>query len=150
MAFLPNLCGNRKCFRAASNIIIVCGCKHPSFKYTSLPFWGGRGGVWEGGGDWQQAGCVLPETEPDDSCTPAFFQTRCVWPNPDQATQIGSGSVLHNMSHRMREVRSGLYDPARFWLYPKRFRIGSGMFTGIISSLSSISECRYYNWRDAY
>ena len=42
------------------------------------------------------------------------------------AIQIGSGSVLHNMIHaffgkmelkRMREVGSGIYYPARFWLH---------------------------------
>ena len=36
-------------------------------------------------------------TESDDSCTLACFQTRCTWPKPDQAIQIGSGIVLHNM-----------------------------------------------------
>ena len=75
------------------------------------------------------------------------FQTRCVWPSPDQATQIGSGSVSHNMIHaffektelnRVREVGSGRYDPGRFWLHagrnghnwplPKRFRIESSPF----------------------
>ena len=40
----------------------------------------------------------------------------------------------------MREVGSGIYNPARFWLhagrnghdwpYPKRFRVGFGMSTG--------------------
>ena len=29
-------------------------------------------------GNWYQASCVLPGTGPDDSCTPAHFQTRCV------------------------------------------------------------------------
>ena len=79
--------------------------------------------------NWQRAGCVLPETGPDDSCTPTCFQTRCVSPNPDKATQIGSGSVSHNMIHaffgkselnRMREVGSGIYDPARLWLHAGR------------------------------
>ena len=55
---------------------------------------------------------------------PMCFQTRCVWPNPDQAIQIGSGSVLHNIIHaffgktelnHMPEVRSG-----RFWLHAGR------------------------------
>ena len=75
------------------------------------------------------ASCQKQETGPNDSCTPACFQTRCVWPNPGQATQIGSGSVLQNMNHaffektelkRMREVRSGIYYPARFWLHAGR------------------------------
>ena len=48
---------------------------------------------------------------------------------PDQAIQIGSGSVLHNMIHaslektelkRMREVWSCIYYPARFWLHAGR------------------------------
>ena len=43
--------------------------------------------------------------------------------------EIGSGSVLHNMIHaffgkmelkRMREVGSGIYYPARFWLHAGR------------------------------
>ena len=75
-------------------------------------------------------------TRPDDSCTSACFRTRSVGPKPDQAIQIGSGPVLHNMirasfgrtePNRIREV--GIYDPARFWLHagrnwaqPKRFR----------------------------
>ena len=55
------------------------------------------------------------ESGPDNSCTPACFQTRCVWPNADQAILIGSRSVLHNMIHaffektelnRMRKVGS--------------------------------------------
>ena len=51
--------------------------------------------------NWQRAGCVLPESGPDDSCTPACFQTRCVCPNPDQAIQTGSGSVLRSMIHAL-------------------------------------------------
>ena len=55
-------------------------------------------------------------TGPDDSRTPACFWTRCVWPKPDQAIQIGSGPVLHNMiwafrgrtELRMREAGSGI------------------------------------------
>ena len=107
------------------------------------------------------AGRLRPaRTGPDDSCTPASFQTRCVWPNPDQAIQIRSGSVLRNMIHaffgktelkRMREVGSGIYDPGRFWLHagrndhnwqPKRFRIGSSMFTGttIVSDINTTSS----------
>ena len=38
-------------------------------------------------------------TGPNDSCTTAHFQTGRVWLNPDQAIQIRSGSVLHNMIH---------------------------------------------------
>ena len=77
----------------------------------------------------------LPETGPNDSCTPACFQTRSVWPNPDQAIQIGSGSVLHDMIHaffgktelkRMREVKSGIYYPARFCLHTGRNQNASG------------------------
>ena len=157
MAFLPNLCGNRKCFRVASKIIIICGCKHPSFKFISLPFFGGCGG--KEGGNWQQAGCVLPETEPNDSCTPAVFQTRYVWPNPDQATQIGSGSVLHNMIHwifgkaepnRMREVRSGIFYTIRLDSGCIQNTSGSDRACLLgLSSLSSVVECRYYNWRGA-
>ena len=40
---------------------------------------------------------------PNDSCTLACFRTRCVWPNPDQAIQIGFRSVLHNMIHAFFE-----------------------------------------------
>ena len=49
-----------------------------------------------------------------------FASRPCAWPNPDQAIQIGPGSVLHNMTHaftgkktelkRLREVGSGIYD----------------------------------------
>ena len=77
--------------------------------------------------NWQRDGCVLPETGPvDDSCRPACFWTRCVWPKPDQAIQIGSGWVLHNMvqaffgkteESRMREGGSGMCHPARFWMH---------------------------------
>ena len=31
-----------------------------------------------------------PRTGPDDFCTLAYFQTRSVWPKPDQAIQVGS------------------------------------------------------------
>ena len=53
-------------------------------------------------------------TGPDDSFTLACFRASCVWPKPDKAIQIGSGSVLHTMfkkekkekgSNRTREVR---------------------------------------------
>jgi len=72
-------------------------------------------------GNWQWAGCVLPEIGLDDSCILACLKTRCVWPNPDQAIQIRSGSVLHNMIHVFFEktelnwmwgVGSGIYNPA--------------------------------------
>ena len=55
-------------------------------------------------------------TEPNNSCTPTCFQTRCVWPEPDQAIQVGSGLVLHNViwvffgsmgPNQMREVGFG-------------------------------------------
>ena len=77
-------------------------------------------------GNWWRAGCILPETGPDDSDPPTCFQKRCVCLKPDQAIQIGSRSVLHNVIHvffgktelnRMREVVSGIYNPALFWLH---------------------------------
>ena len=34
---------------------------------------------------------------PNDSCTAACFWTRSVWPKPEQAIQVRSGPVLHNM-----------------------------------------------------
>ena len=63
-------------------------------------------------------------TRPDDFCTVACFQTRCIWPKPDQAIQIGCGLVLHKMIHAIfgrtepnliQEVESGMYNPDRFW-----------------------------------
>ena len=63
---------------------------------------------------------------PNDSCTLTCFQMGCVWPKPDQAIQIRSGLVLHNMiqafsgrleANGMQEVGSGIYDPAQFWLH---------------------------------
>ena len=63
---------------------------------------------------------------PDDSCTPACFQTRCIWPKLDQAIQIRSRLVLNAMTkaffgrmelNQMQEVGSSIYDPARFWLH---------------------------------
>ena len=54
-------------------------------------------------------------TVPGDSCTLACFQTRSVWPKPDQVIQIRSGPVLHNVIqvffgkmelNQMQEVRS--------------------------------------------
>ena len=67
-------------------------------------------------------------TRLNDSCTLACFQTRCFWPKPDQAIQIGTRLVLHSMIHAsfgrtepnwMWEVRSGIYiyDLAQFWLH---------------------------------
>ena len=50
--------------------------------------------------------------------TPAWFRNRCVWPKPDRAIQIGSGSVLYSTTraffwrtelNRMLEVGSGRY-----------------------------------------
>ena len=76
------------------------------------------------------AGCLYSaRTRPDDSCTLACFRTRCTWPKPGQAIQIGSGLVLYNMTrafknkqnknkpelNQMREARSGTYNPAWFW-----------------------------------
>ena len=105
-------------------------------------------------GNWWLASCILPETGPYDSYPPTCFQKRCICLKPDQAIQIGSRSVLYNMIHvffgkteqkQMQEVRSGIYNPAGFWLhngrnghnwlYPKRFRIGCGMFTGCLPVL---------------
>ena len=61
------------------------------------------------------------------------LRTSCVFPKPDKAIQIGSGSVLHTMiralfkkekkekePNRTREVGSGIYDPARFCLHVGR------------------------------
>ena len=65
----------------------VCGRTEPSLKV----------------GNWWRAVCVLPETGPDDSCTPACFRTGSVWPKPGTVSQnsIGSGLVLYNI---IREV----------------------------------------------
>ena len=74
----------------------------------------------------QKAGPMIPAQ--------ACFQTRCVSSNPDKPIQIGPGSDLYKMIHAffktktktktelclMREVRSGRYDPARFWLHAGR------------------------------
>ena len=94
----------------------VCGRAEPTLKV----------------GNWWRAVCVRPKTGPDDSGTPACFQTRCVWPNPkpvyfetdelwpnpDQATQIGSGSVLHNMIHAFFEKNGTKTDAgSRIWHY---------------------------------
>ena len=59
----------------------------------------------------------------------AHPHTRRVRPKPDQAIQIGSRLVLHNMiwaffgragPNQMQEVRSSIYDPAQFWLYASK------------------------------
>ena len=102
---------------------------------------------------------MMPTYKQNASSTLAGFQTRCVSPNPDQTTKIGSGSVLHNMMHDFfgktelkwrREVGSGMHDLGQFWLHagcngcnwpwPKCFRIGSGMFTGYIYISSSCAD----------
>ena len=57
-------------------------------------------------------------TGPSDSCTPACFWTRPIWPKPDQAIQIRSGPILHSVvwaffarmePNWMQEVGSGIY-----------------------------------------
>ena len=72
----------------------------------------------------------------------------CVWPIHDQAIQVGSESVLHNMIYAffgkmepnwMWEVGSSVYDPAHFWL-PKCFRIRSGKFTGSVATNSDLFD----------
>ena len=65
------------------------------------------------------------KTRPDDSCTPACFWTRYIWPSDfDQAIQIGSRLVLHKMIrvffgrtelNWMRKAGSGTYNSAQFW-----------------------------------
>ena len=92
------------------------------------------GRLWKNGTEFESgklvAGLLRPvRNRASDSCTPACFQTRCVWPNPDQTIQIGSGSVLR-MIHaffwkmepemRTREVGSGICDPVRVWLQAGR------------------------------
>ena len=90
-------------FSTCNKIRTLCGRKLPILKVVR---------------NWQRAGCVLPENGPDDSCTRACFRTRCVWPTPDQAIQIGSGPVLYSLirtffgrtePNRMRGVGSGIY-----------------------------------------
>ena len=65
-------------------------------------------------------------TGPSDSCTPACFQTRSVWPKADQAIQIRSMLVLYNMIqaflesmelNQMQEGRSGICSLAHLWLH---------------------------------
>ena len=65
-------------------------------------------------------------TRSSDSCKPACFLTRCFWPKPDQAIQIGSRLSLHNMIRAffgrpepnwMRKVGWDIYDLAQFWLH---------------------------------
>ena len=38
-------------------------------------------------GNWWQAGCILPEFGPDDSCTLACIRTRCIGSDTDPAIQ---------------------------------------------------------------
>ena len=74
-----------------------------------------------------RAGCVLPEAGPMILVHQLVSRARSVWPKPDQATQIGSGPVLHNLTQTIfgrtepngiQEVRSGIYgDVARFCLH---------------------------------
>ena len=53
------------------------------------------------------AGCLCSaRIRPDDSCTPACFRTRCTWPKPAQAIQIGSGLVLYSMIRAFFEERN--------------------------------------------
>ena len=64
-------------------------------------------------------------TGADDSCTLACLQTRYIWPKPDQAIQIRSGTVLHNMIrafYRKTDPKSdpGIYDLAWSWLHADR------------------------------
>ena len=79
---------------------------------------------WETG-----SGSVASCQEPGQMIPAHRLASRCVWPNPDQAIQMGPGSVLHKMIHpffgktglkRMREVGPGMYYPARFWLHDGR------------------------------
>ena len=69
-------------------------------------------------GKWAAACLHSARTKPNESCTPACFQTRCFWPKPDQAIHIGSSLVLHSMTgaffgrmelNWMREVGYGIY-----------------------------------------
>ena len=64
-------------------------------------------------------------SRPNDSCTAACFWTRSVWPKPEEAIQIGSGPVLHNMiwayfrrvkPNCMRSIRH-ICNPAEVWLH---------------------------------
>ena len=85
---------------------------------------------------WPEAGRRILANQMHLAC----FQTRRIWPNPDQAIQFGFGFFvvivcfllllfLHNMIHaffgktelkRLREVGSGMYYPARLGLYAGR------------------------------
>ena len=93
-----------------SMIQAVCGRMQPSLK----------------AGNWSRACCILPETGANGFCTPACFRTGCIWPKPDQAIQIRSELGLHSMVQAfsgktepnwMREVGSGIYNSAIFWLH---------------------------------
>ena len=50
------------------------------------------------------AGKHWSEAGPNDSCTPACFRSRSVWPKPDtvRQNQIGSGLVLHSVIQAVR------------------------------------------------
>ena len=109
-----------------------------------------RNRVWK----WE-TDCIQPETGPDDSCTPACFLTRFVWPNPDQTIQIRSGSVFctawpmpslekRNSIGCGKSDLAWLYDPARFLAASLAVTAGTGCnqnasgsdpakFTGIMS-----------------
>ena len=67
-------------------------------------------------GNWWRASCLLPESGPNGSCTPACFLTRCIWPKRDQAIQIGPGSASRSMAQAFFEkrnwIRCGKSDPA--------------------------------------
>ena len=59
----------------------------------------------------------------------ASRETRCVWLNPDQAIQIGSGSVLHNKIHAFfgrRKNGTKTDTGSRIW----RIRSGPILLTG--------------------
>ena len=81
--------------------------------------------------------------------TPAWFQTKCVQPKPDQAIHTRYGLVLHDMMWAFfgteLDVTGSqiwhIYDPSRFWSHtgrnghnwrqPKCFWIRSGRITGL-------------------
>ena len=85
LAFGPDLSGQnlnqsvRTRYRLVLHNMIraVCGRMQPSLKV----------------GNWKQEGCVLLEPGPMITS----FQTRCIWPKPDQAIQTGSRPALQNM-----------------------------------------------------
>ena len=59
------------------------------------------------------ASCQKPW--PSDSCTPACFQSRYIWPKPDQAIQFRSGSVLHNMIQNGTKLDVGINQVYTIW-----------------------------------